>query len=159
MICIGIDPGITGSVVFNSDGKLTIEDTPVIEVKKGNHTTHVYNTAGMAEILHRIWGQQPCHVFIESVHSMPKQGVASTFSFGMGFGMWLGIIAAYNLPYTLVTPQAWKKSLMEGIHDKDAARVRAIQLFPTFAKYFERKKDIGRADAALISEFGRRTLK
>jgi crossover junction endodeoxyribonuclease RuvC len=48
---------------------------------------------------------------------------------------------------------------MQGVADKDAARMRACQLFPSAANMLERKKDDGRAEALLIAEYGRRTLK
>jgi hypothetical protein len=81
------------------------------------------------------------------------------FGFGKGYGMWIGIVAALEIPYTLVTPQAWKKELMQGIKDKDAGRLRAMQLFPAYNEWLVRKRDIGRADALLIAEYGRRQLK
>jgi len=34
---------------------------------------------------------------------------------------------------------------------KDGARARAAELFPAYAQMFARKKDDGRADAALIA--------
>ena len=95
-------------------------------------------------------------VAIERVHSMPKQGVASSFKFGMGFGIWLGILAALRLPHELVTPQAWKKLMLAGMpKEKDASRQRAMQLFPDVD--LSLKRHHGRADALLIAEWLRRT--
>ena len=80
------------------------------------------------------------------------------FNFGKGFGLWLGILAGLGIPHTLVTPQAWKKEMMQGMGDKDAARIRAQELFPHCVDSLSRKKDIGRADALLIAEYGRRQM-
>lgn len=44
---------------------------------------------------------------------------------------------------------------MQGLPDKNASRGRAQQLFPRQAELFSRKKDIGRADAALIAYYGK----
>ena len=69
----------------------------------------------MADILIKIinlYGNKNCNVFIEKVHSMPGQGVASMFNFGKGYGIWIGILAALKISKTLVTPQEWKKEMM-----------------------------------------------
>ena len=47
-------------------------------------------------------------VVVENVHAMPKQGVSSTFKFGMGVGIIHGVAGALRLPMTLVTPNQWK---------------------------------------------------
>jgi crossover junction endodeoxyribonuclease RuvC len=100
-------------------------------------------------------------VVIEKVGAMPKQGVASVFTFGYGFGVWIGALAALEIPYQLVTPQAWKKLLMAGEpKEKDASRVVARRMWPSQTEEsLSRKKDHGRADAALLAEYGRRTGK
>ena len=165
MIFIGIDPGITGAIAeIDPYGYVVLRDTPTIEIKKGNKTKIDYAPLQMAAFLDgfastRIPTTSICHVFIEKVGAMPKQGVTGMFGFGKGFGMWLGILAAFKIPYTLVTPQAWKKELMQGMADKDASRIRAQQLFPNCVGELSRKKDIGRADALLIAEYGRRVYK
>jgi crossover junction endodeoxyribonuclease RuvC len=162
MIFVGIDPGVTGAVaIINTDGDVAvqpwIDDTPIAAVKKGKKTKSEYLPAQMAEILRAVPSSR-AHVFIEKVAARPDQGVSSMFGFGKGYGIWIGIVAALGLSYTLVTPQAWKKMLMQGMSDKDAARIRAQELYPGCADQLKRKKDIGRADALLIAEFGRRTL-
>lgn len=151
---IGIDPGLSGAVaIIHDDGKVAIVDTPTTLIKKGKKSKHDYLPVQMADIL---GSREVCHVFIESVHAMPGQGSVSMFRFGEGYGLWIGIIAALGLPHTKVTPQAWKKALMAGIKDKDASRQRAQELFPQCVAELSRKKDIGRADALLIAEYGRR---
>lgn len=157
MNIIGIDPGLTGAVaIINGDGNIHIFDTPIVEIKHGKSKKKEYLPAQMSNIFHIdfLIGSKH-HVFLEKVHSMPKQGVASTFNFGKGFGIWIGILAALKIPMTFVTPQAWKKKMMHGMGDKDAARIRAQELFPEVVDQLSRKKDIGRADALLIAEYGR----
>ena len=79
------------------------------------------------------------------------------FSMGQGLGIWKGIFAALGIPCDMVTPQRWKKLLMDGMgKKKDASRLRASQLFPDVG--FPRKKDHGRAEALLIAEYLRRSL-
>lgn len=148
---IGIDPGLGGAVAILGSREAIVFDTPTITVGKKRE----YNVPEMADIL-RCW--RPDHVYIEKVHSMPKQGVASSFNFGKGFGLWLGIVAALGVPYTLVTPQRWKGKMLDGQRrGKGDARLRATQLFPELADSLTRVKDDGRAEALLIAAYGRST--
>ena len=160
MIIVGIDPGISGAVAFIKlpSGVVEIYDTTVAEIKKGKTKKNEYLPYQMAKLLNF------CRVgefflFIEKVHSMPGQGVASMFNFGRGFGLWEGIAAGLGLPINYVTPQAWKKEVMTFAGDKDQARIRAQELFPECSSLLSRKRDIGRADALLIAEYGRRVMK
>lgn len=158
MIFIGIDPGMAGGVGVIHDGIVKAIDTPVIKPAKGKSE---YDLQGMVRILMNEAALTgiPCHCIIESVHAMPKQGVTSSFRFGTGFGMWLGMLGALQIPFSLVTPQRWKKSMLADMGaDKDLARLRAQQLFPKSAGLFTRKKDDGRAEAVLMAEYGRRLL-
>jgi crossover junction endodeoxyribonuclease RuvC len=154
VIFIGIDPGLSGAVaVIHPDGKVEVIDTPVALVKKNKHD---YSAWEMARILGRFERDVNVVCGIESVHSMPKQGVASSFSFGRGLGLWEGILASFEIGYGKVTPQAWKKLLMSGMgKEKDSSRLQAQRLFPTAE--LNLKKHHGRADALLIAEFMRRT--
>jgi len=87
--------------------------------------------------------------------------VASSFNFGMGYGMWIGIVVGLGLPYELVTPQRWQKEMLAGMQGgKDASCIRAQELFPEAdLRLGPRSKKLhdGRADALLLAEFGRRT--
>src|SRR5258708_3687822 len=159
MICIGIDPGLSGAVIaINENGELeAFEDTPTITLTTGKKSRTNYSPSEMAASL-RQYKDKSHHVFLESVHSMPGEGVSSVFNFGKGFGIWIGILAALEMSYTLVIPQAWKKSIMQGKGDKDASRLRALELFPNLLSILSRKKDHGRAEALLLAEFGRRSL-
>ena len=97
---------------------------------------------------------------------MPGQGVTSMFSMGMGFGIWLGILAALRIPVTRVEPLRWKKEMgIAGGAEKGASVVRALQLFPAcrdLTRQYKRGGVMldtylhGRADALLISDWGRR---
>jgi len=87
----------------------------------------------------------------EHVHSMPQQGVASTFSFGMSYGIALAIGDVYATEKIDVRPQLWKKHFGLIKQPKDAARQLVLEKFPDDADRFKRKKDHGRADATLIA--------
>lgn len=49
------------------------------------------------------------HVCLESVHSMPGQGVKSMFSFGQRFGELNGMLQTLGLGYSLLRPKEWQK--------------------------------------------------
>jgi crossover junction endodeoxyribonuclease RuvC len=159
VIYIGIDPGLNGAVaVIAEAGNPLVFDTPTMVVS-GVKEKRVYNTAAMAVLLkpYGRMGMRDTLVILENVHSMPKQGVASSFSFGQGLGMWQGIIAALGLPLEMPSPQRWKKEMLaDQGKEKAAARFKAMQLFPAIAAQFARVKDDGRAEALLMAEYGRR---
>jgi len=52
---------------------------------------------------------------------MPKQGIASAFLFGVGFGSILSVLQAMHIPIEFVTPVVWKRSY--GL-SKDKAPIR-----------------------------------
>lgn len=165
MIFIGIDPGLTGAIssinVSKKGSVVRVADTPILTVQKGNKNKREFIPSGMVELVNEFteYRSEFVQVFIEQVGAMPKQGVSSVFSFGRGYGIWIGIIAALGLPVTFVTPQRWKKVMMDGIADKDAARLRTMQLFPQMSEALKLKKHDGRAEAILIAEYGRRSLR
>lgn len=157
-LTIGIDPGLSGAIaVINQDGNIELHDCPIFSIGKKNK----YNPSQMAELLRQYKEpEKTLLVGIEKVHSMHGQGVASTFTFGEGFGIWLGILAALGIPHELITPQSWKKSMMDGqgAKDKDTSRLLAMRLFPDACHQLQLKKHHGRADALLIAEFLRRKV-
>jgi hypothetical protein len=53
------------------------------------------------------------------------------FRFGCAYGELKALIAAFEIPLTIVTPTRWKPAvgLLKG-SDKEASRLRALQLFP-----------------------------
>ncbi|WP_441232646.1 hypothetical protein [Bradyrhizobium sp. 1200_D9_N1_1] len=106
----------------------------------------------------RVAAMAPDLVFLERVNAMPGQGVSSTFKFGRAYGVVLGVIGAAALPLHLVTPAKWKGHLRLS-SDKEEARALALRLFPACADHFKRKKDHGRAEAALIARYGAETMR
>ena len=148
----GVDPGLDGAIVDIRNGVVEAHDMPVLKL---GHRRRV-DPAGVTEIINSL---KPTHAWVERVHSMPKQGVAASFSFGEGYGIILGVMAATATPYTLITPQRWMKAMLAGHQrSKDTSRLVARQLWPNQAELFKRKKDHGRAEGALIAEWGRRHL-
>lgn len=151
---IGIDPGNTGAIALLQDNGdfIEVEDMPLMALGKKNQV----NAVELANIIQNyncmaLMNDEAVTATVEQVHSMPKQGVSSSFNFGMGYGVIQGVLAALNIPMTLVSPQKWKKHHSLIGKEKDCARTLAQQLYPTAS--LARKKDIGRADAILIARY------
>lgn len=162
MIYLGVDPGLDGALAACEPGSVdfvTLFDTPTLTVQ-GKGAKREYDVHAMARALrgYAAYGPGGVTALVELVHAMPGQGVRSMFSMGRGIGVWEGLLAGLGIPYAFVTPQRWKRALMDGMgKDKDAARLTAMRLFPSIAGSFARKKDDGRAEALLIAEYARRT--
>jgi crossover junction endodeoxyribonuclease RuvC len=163
VIFCGVDPGLTGAIcVLDSETKeVSFVDTPVVEVRVGKKMKHQQDVYAMVRILRAICSGKDVMVVIEKVNAMPgtgaggerqSMGATSAFNFGLGYGEWLGILAALEIPHQQVHPRTWKSSIMSDMgKEKDASRVKAMQLFPQSAKDLTRKKDHGRADALLMA--------
>ena len=144
---IGIDPGITGSIcILSIDGKYIDHMlTPKMKVGKTNRI----NSAALVAWLSQY--KSASHCYLEKVHAMPGQGVSSMFSFGHSAGIVEGLVVALGVPLTLITPQSWKKKSGLIGKDKDAARTRAIQIYPDIRELDLKGKGQALADSILIA--------
>ena len=151
---VGIDPGLSGALAFRSGEEMDVLAMPTLTITKSKGTRRVLDLTALANIVDdKTKNAERVSVFIERVSAMPKQGVASMFAFGEGYGAIKGIVAANFLPMTLVTPVTWKAKLKVS-SNKDDARYRASQLMPRFAHLWSRRSDDGLAEAALIAFYG-----
>lgn len=154
----GIDPGQTGAIsIFEKDSDGEWYLTTILD----------FSNETIILVLREIVLSHTCTVAcIEAVHSAPGQGVASTFKFGANFGWWLGVIDALLISYILVSPQKWQGTLFKkyktptgGLKGttKEVSLAVAKELFSREKDskgWFNRKKDHGRSDAALIGWYG-----
>lgn len=137
-IYIGIDPGKSGAVaIILNDGSLYTEKYPdtIHDLVKLMSICSDYNS----------------HCVIEAVHSMPGQGVASTFTFGMNYGIWLGILSCSLIPYKRVTPHKWMKHYGTMPKDRPARKKYIKQLAQE--RYPKHKVTLYNADAILIAQY------
>jgi Holliday junction resolvasome RuvABC endonuclease subunit len=147
MMYIGIDPGYSGAWgMIDHNGKYQSCGDMLHNEK------HILSRLVHAEISQAL-EQQDLEVIIEMVHSMPGQGVSSSFKFGMAFGAAIAITERFNCVWHMVTPQKWKKALQLD-SDKQKSLDLARQLWPNAPLL--RKKDNGRAEALLLAEYLRR---
>ena len=156
-IYIGIDPGNKGAVaIVGAKGDLIeVWDMPTLEVKVGKSTKTRISPELLAKELSNWGGNYHDQIFcyMEAVASSPQMGVSSAFAFGEGFGIVKGVLAALEIPVTLVPPAKWKRDM--GLNQsKDGSRAKAISKWPAHAGEFKRVKDDGRAEAALIAAWG-----
>jgi crossover junction endodeoxyribonuclease RuvC len=157
MKIFGIDPGIRGGLAIvrvdnNGAAPRLIDavDIPVIGV----------GAKERVDVLAiRDWTAPhvPQHAAIERAQAMPKQGASSGFKYGRAVGAIEAVIECCEIPLTIIEPTAWKKFHQLRGGDKEAGRQRALQLFPSAHALLARKKDHGRAEAALIALAWHRT--
>ena len=152
---IGIDPGASGAVaIVTAAGELVhVFDMPAVEVKIGGKNKRRVSPEMLASEL-KLYADQGATAYVEHVSAMPGQGVTSMFAFGEAFGLARGVLAGLRVPTYTVPPAVWKRALQVNA-GKDGSRAKAAQLWPSQAGEFKRIKDDGRAEAALIAEWGR----
>lgn len=139
---LGCDPGLSGG--------LTIIGTNVLSPTAFKMPDTERDIWDLMYSL-KEWEGIPVVAAIEKVHSMPGQGVSSSFKFGMGYGALRMAVVAANIPFRDVRPQEWQKALgcLTG-GDKNVSKSMAQQLFPN------QKWTHATADSALIAEWLRR---
>lgn len=139
----GIDPGASGGIVI-LDAK-----GGIVGAWKMPPTDH-----DVAELLGG-FAPRIRRAVIEAVHSMPGQGVASSFKFGASYGGLRMALACLRIPFEGVSPSKWtsdmglnRKSRSEGrTAKKNRNKARAQQLWPA------EKFTHATADAALMAEW------
>ena len=156
MIFLGCDPGQSGGICIMNDetGELTLHKMPVIEKE--------IDLQSLFAIFYQL-PNEPVFCMLEKVSAMPGQGVSSMFKFGRSYGMVEAMIAANKIPYELVTPQRWQRTMHAGIEKKIPTKKRskmaAMRLFPSqtfLATERSKKPHDGFMDAALLAEYARR---
>jgi hypothetical protein len=147
---LGIDPGLHGglSIVEITDGAAPVMvaaiDIPVI----GSAAKERVDVAAIRAF---IAVHKPIHAVIERAQAMPKQGASSGFKYGRAVGAIEATVALCAIPLEIIEPSAWKRFWHLPGKDKEAARQKALQLFPAAHAAFARRKDHGRAEASLIA--------
>jgi crossover junction endodeoxyribonuclease RuvC len=143
MIFAAIDPGSVSAAiaVFHNSVPVFVDDLRTVN-----------GMIDSVSFAHALQDMKVERVVVESVHSMPRQGLSSTFRFGMGCGIIHGVAGALRLPLSMVTPTQWKKFHALS-SDKEEARALAIRKWPHLNPHLERKKDKDRAEALLMGDW------
>lgn len=143
---LGIDPGKTGAIAAIDEGHNVVSTLRFDKLSDFDIWEYVLS----------LTMDRP-KAFLEKVHSMPMQGIASTFSFGERYGTIKMALIAAGIPFELVPPQTWQTKLgikrggMSYIERKRRNKALAEQYFP------HRKITQDIADAFLLGEYGHRT--
>jgi len=152
MRTIGIDPGLaSGAIAYIQNGR-PVEWMVLPRLGKKEHLD--WSSIGA-------WIQDRGPVdlaVLEKVSSRPGEGVRSVFNFGGAFHGLQATLQLLGVPYTLATPQAWKKVVLAGLDteakDSSVAYVRkrwpSVDLRPTPRS---RKDSDNLADAICIAAY------
>lgn len=185
-LIVGVDLGLHGAIaLLSGDGQAVAAfHTPIIEVsapnRKGKKTKNEYDLQLIAEMMETIDSRQQLYeddsmtgfrrvtLVVESPVTMiggkgrGEGGAAHSLNpttamvSGRGAGMWAWEAARFHRRYVEVAPVTWKRALGLLGKGKDDSRKLAQQLWPDLS--LPLVKDDGRAESALIAEWGRRKL-
>lgn len=145
MIIIGVDPGQSGGIAYLSGSS----PEPIKVIKMPETLTDLRDF--LRDIKQYNHPDREIIAYLEIVHSMPRQGVASSFKFGKNYGNVEAALIFSGFRLERVTPQKWQQAmscLSRG--DKNVTKRKAQELFPSV------KITHATADALLIAEYGKR---
>ena len=139
-IILGIDPGKSGAfaVLDCDEMQVTTYDMPgTLDEKR----------ALISDI-----GQVKC-CWLERPFFPRMIGIKNAVTIAQAYGELKACLFFAGVPTNEVPPAAWKKHFgLSG--DKDQSRQQASMVFPDQAHLWSRKKDDGRAEAALLAYYG-----
>ena len=130
-IVIGIDPGKTGgAVALDMDGK-------PIEWIAANHPEEGYTVKATGGALYvpsamALWlfdlklAYDVVLVVTEKQQCRPLEGRTSILKTGYGWGLWVGILAALQLPYKIEPPGVWTRAVFGSMPKGTDRKARAI---------------------------------
>ncbi len=155
----GVDPGAWGAISLIDNGRLVeVHDMPRLMLRRGK--TDKAEVDGY--LLGRLLADLRADIaYIEKVGGIMGQSASSSFNFGRAAGAPEYAFKALGVRVETVPPGTWKKTLKLN-KGKDAAVARASALWPQMSHHWEerrgngkREQREGRAESALVAEFGR----
>jgi|TARA_R100001443_G_scaffold29830_4_gene43124 crossover junction endodeoxyribonuclease RuvC len=165
-VVIGIDPGKDGAlVVLNHHGSAVSSylTSKEFTLRLGKGSKRDYNESRMVDAFRSLGNDNNILLAVlEKQWARPGQGVSSTFSTGLGYGLWKGILSAVGIPFIEVSPKTWAKSVLKDVSGDGkgrsvyvaSKRVPDLDLSPGKRT----KPHDGLADAACIALYGLSTL-
>lgn len=148
MMYLGIDPGAVSGAWGLINHHSEYIASGVIPNEQGRIKAKEFR-----EDLRQAIGKEDFMVVIEDVHSMPKQGVSSTFKFGRAVGAIEAVTELMQVPWFIVSPQTWKRA-MGVTSEKETSLITARELWKTAP--LKLKKNHGIAESLLLAEWLRR---
>lgn len=156
MIYIGIDPGKNGAICLLRDYQVIVYGAQEYYCKKDYDIGAMENLFPNHSVL---YDDNAYFAIIERGQAMPGQGCVSMFSFGMGYGLWLGLLTANKVPYQIVHSRVWTKEMLKGApgEGKERSFHVARQLYPQWTPKLKRHQQY--SDAILLATYGQRIHK
>ncbi|KKL97404.1 hypothetical protein LCGC14_1834790 [marine sediment metagenome] len=161
MRILAVDPGKDGFIVRLDEKGVGSWPMPVIDppLKHGKRKgKRQYDMAQMARIVRAC---EPDLIVVEKQQAYPGQGVSSTFSTALGYGIWQGIAAGIGIRAEFPHPKTWQKDMLRDIPGEDTKQrsiIAAGQRFPLVdlrKSERARKPHDGKCDALLIAAWAR----
>lgn len=160
MNIIGIDPGLSGAIALIDINeappmvfrRCSVWDMPTVKGKTRGRDLNVEELLTIAMYHYDL----DLIVMEKPVLARPGEGRGSIGKFGYTTGLTEGIYRGFNheVEFILVSPQKWKGHFGLLGKDKNASRALARERFFEDRDLFKRKKDDGRAEAALMALYG-----
>lgn len=159
MRILAIDPGLFASAAFYNPGssiksglRWQFLDVPLVEPEAGRRP----DVRVLRDWIMRL---HPDRAFIELVGGMPDDGKGQLSIFMRATGHLEACVDCCDVPMSRITPQRWKKfhEIPQG-SDKEVSRQLALDMNPELKTWLTRKKDHGRAEAALLALYGAHCL-
>ena len=140
---LAVNPGLTGALAFYfpAQDAITAEDMPIVS-----------GDVDAATLVARIAQMRPDIAVVELVASRPGRAWPACSSLALASAWSARVIAAGGVPMHLVTPAKWKRHFNLDA-DKEKSRALALRFWPARSDLFGRKKDHGRAEAALLARY------
>ena len=142
---IGIDPGKNGGLVVISDGEIRAHKCP-------ETPDEMATLFGIA-----LNGDAPIDTYfvMERVWARPGNAARAAFTYGVNYGLWLGIAASYEVDVNDVLPQKWMAHFgcpkgMKVTQRKNWLKDKAKEYYPQLKKI-----TLATADAILIAKYGK----
>ena len=171
MIYVGIDNGNAGAIVaIEAETRQCVfaEVMPLVDVGKSGSPgakNLVVDEARLWVMLDTLAAAYKSDLFVvlEKAQSMPGQGVASMFKYGVGYGvnraLLTALAAVHGSQWTLAHPATWQKSVLrdiEGTDTKARAVLKCARSLPSLDLYPGRKTNAheGLADAGCMALYG-----
>lgn len=168
MRIIGIDNGFYGGlVVIDNSINILKKVMPIItyhidgknkKKEKVKKTRHDLDGHKIKDFIKEV---NPDFVWVEKAQPFPKQGGVTNFSIGGTFNRVRGILEALDIRHEFAHPRTWQKVMFVGMAKTDTKKMSYMaccRLWPSVDWCVDGKPHSGLTDAALIAEYGRRTL-
>ncbi len=158
MVTVGIDPGVSPSVVIVGPDKLLLAWRRDLSFDLRDTRGRDRAEPDLAQLADLLKQHRPDLVVIEQVGSRPQQGVSSTGRFLYATGLLVGCVKGLGFEVHRVTPQVWQRAMVVR-NGKDGSRLRCGELLPGLVRELRFKVAHNLADAGLMALYGQAVLK